>query len=119
MHTHKYMYCEFTYIHTYMIIIGILLLLNLTEIEAKWYLVHVPSDVNGMKITLQVPGYNERGPVTDDPGVFEIRYFISMHIYLCILSVDIHTFDITMKMCDMIICNVQHIHIYLHVYMYV
>ena len=53
---------------------GILLLSNPTDVPAKWNVQHEPINLNTKSriSVIRVSGYNERGPETDDPSVFEI-----------------------------------------------
>ena len=52
---------------------GTVLLSNPTDVPAKWTVAHVPaSDTTKRVSAIQVAGYNERGPETDDPTVFNI-----------------------------------------------
>ena len=52
---------------------GTLLLSNPTDVPARWTVAHVPStDAPRRTSSIQVAGFNERGPESDDPSVFEI-----------------------------------------------
>lgn len=51
---------------------GVLLLCNPTDVPARWTVAHVPSNETTKRVSeILVEGYNERGPETDDPMVFE------------------------------------------------
>ena len=52
---------------------GTVLLSNPTDVLAKWTVAHVPASETTKRVSaIQVAGYNERGPETDDPTVFNI-----------------------------------------------
>jgi hypothetical protein len=52
---------------------GTLMLSNPTDVPARWTVAHVPSSETTKRVSaIQVAGYNERGPETDDPSVFDI-----------------------------------------------
>ena len=52
---------------------GFFLLQNPTGVPAKWSYIHEPMDPSSKRVSaIRVVGYNERGPETDDPSVFEI-----------------------------------------------
>ena len=52
---------------------GTVLLSNPTDVPAKWTVAHVPASETTKRVSaIQVAGYNERGPETDDPTVFNI-----------------------------------------------
>ena len=49
------------------------MLSNPTDVPARWTVAHVPSSETTKRVSaIQVAGYNERGPETDDPSVFDI-----------------------------------------------
>ena len=52
---------------------GTIVLSNPTDVTAKWTVAHVPASETTKRVSaIQVAGYNERGPETDDPTVFNI-----------------------------------------------
>jgi hypothetical protein len=50
---------------------GTFLLSNPTDVTAKWTVAHIPTP-DSKRTAIQVAGYNERGPETDDPSVFDL-----------------------------------------------